>query len=59
LGAATGLQDAEAAVSGFRQVNWRRPSFWRLRLKCRVSSRKASRLARELFGTELESAGLR
>lgn len=52
LGVAVGSQDAEAAVLNFRKMRFRGPSFWRIRLRIRVSSRKASKLAQDLFGAE-------
>ena len=52
LGAATDLREAGVDLLNFRDVNRGQPSFWRTGLKIRVSGRKASRLARELFTRE-------
>ena len=47
LGQATDLQEANATAADFQDST--RRSFWRSRLKIRVSGRKASELARQLF----------
>jgi hypothetical protein len=49
LGEATDVREADASAAYFQDTNFPRPSFWRSRLKIRVSGRKAARLAHELF----------
>lgn len=49
LGEATSVREAKANAADFRDTNLARPSFWRSRLKIRVSGRKATGLAYELF----------
>jgi len=49
LGEATGVREANANAADFHDANSARPSFWRNQLKIRVSGRKATRLAYELF----------
>ena len=52
LGESTGVRETDVDVLNFRDVNLGNPSFWRTGLRIRVSGRKASRLARELFRRE-------
>jgi hypothetical protein len=52
LGESTGKRDADVDVANFHDVNTGKPSFWRTGWKIRVSGRKASRLAHELFSTK-------
>ena len=49
LGESTSLRETNADLMNFRDANLGKPSFWRTTLKIRVSGRKASRLARQLF----------
>jgi len=49
LGAATDLREANASAADFQDRNGARRSFWRSRLKIRVSGLKAIHLAHELF----------
>ncbi len=55
LGESTSLQEATVDLLNFRDVNLGRPSFWRTDLRIRVSGRKASRLAHDLFRAERET----
>lgn len=55
LGASTGLSKAGLDLLDFRHVNLGKRSFWRVILRIRVSSRKASRLAQQLFAQEIEA----
>jgi hypothetical protein len=55
LGASTGLSKAGLDLLDFRHVNLDKRSFWRIGLRIRLSSRKASRLAEELFAQEIEA----
>jgi hypothetical protein len=55
LGESTGVRDADVDVKNFHDVNSGKPSFWRTGWRVRVSGRKASRLARELFRAEREA----
>jgi hypothetical protein len=59
LGAATGLREADVDVMNFRDVNLGKPRFWRTGFKIRVSGRKASRLAHELFAAQREAGARR
>ena len=52
LGESTDLREVTVDVLNFRDVNLSRSTFWRSGWKIRVSGRKASRLARELFRAE-------
>jgi hypothetical protein len=52
LGESTGLREVGVDLLNFRAANLGKPRFWRTGLKIRVSGRKASRLAHELFGAE-------
>jgi hypothetical protein len=54
LGASSDMQDARVDLLNFRDVNLGRPNFWRTDLKLRVSSRKARRLAGQLFAERRE-----
>lgn len=49
LGEATRMQEVRADAAGFRETNLARRSFWRTTVRIRVSGRKATRLAQELF----------
>ena len=49
LGMAGDMREANSDLLDFRDVNIGNSSFWRAGLKLRVSSRKAGRVARELF----------
>lgn len=49
LGQATDFWEANASVADFQDSNAARRSFWRSRLKIRVSGRKATELARQMF----------
>ena|SRR5579872_3227279 len=49
LGAATDLREVNASAADFQDRNGARRSFWRSRLKFRVSGLKAIHLAHELF----------
>ncbi|HWW02905.1 MAG TPA: hypothetical protein VNZ64_24610 [Candidatus Acidoferrum sp.] len=53
LGASTGLSKAGLDLLDFRHVNLGKRSFWRISLRIRLSSRKASRLAQQLFAQEI------
>ena len=55
LGESTSLQEVTVDLLSFRNVNVGRPSFWRTGFRLRVSGRKASRLAHELFRAERET----
>ena len=55
LGTSTGLREAGVDLRNFRDVNLGKPSFWRTSLKIRVSGRKASKLAQQLFAEEREA----
>ena len=55
LGESTGLREINADLMNFRDVNLGQPSFWRTTLKIRVSGRKASRLAQQLFAADREA----
>ena len=54
LSVATTWREAREDVLDFRQVNARRGSFLRTALRIRVSGRKASRLAQQLFALQRE-----
>jgi hypothetical protein len=54
LGATTDWDEAKTDINNFYLVNVGKPSFARTDLRLRVSGRKASRLARELFPTNHE-----
>ncbi|MCX6930173.1 MAG: hypothetical protein NT154_44235 [Verrucomicrobia bacterium] len=54
LGESTGLREVGVDLLNFRAANIGKPSFWRTGLKIRVSGRKASKLAQELFTAEKE-----
>jgi len=49
LGAATDWREAKTDVNNFHVLNDGKPSFWREALRLRVSGRKASRMAHQLF----------
>ena len=49
LGEAVDLREANISAAGFQDANWASHNFFRTRLRIRVSGRKASELARELF----------
>jgi hypothetical protein len=49
LGEATDFREAKAHAADFQDANLARRSFWRTTLKIRVSGRKATRLAQQLF----------
>lgn len=49
LGDATDLREASVDALNFQATNAAHPRFWRTGCKIRVSGRKASRLAQELF----------
>src|SRR6266853_1154354 len=49
LGAATDLREVSVDVLNFRDVNRGNPSFLRISLRIRVSGRKATQLAHQLF----------
>lgn len=55
LGAATDLQEATVDLLNFRDTTLRNRGSWRTDLKIRVSGRKASRLAHELFAADREA----
>lgn len=55
LGESTGLREAGADLLNFRDANLGKSSFWRTGLKIRVSGRKASRLAQQLFAADREA----
>ena len=55
LGESTGVRDADVDVLNFHDVNSGNPSFWRTGWGIRVSGRKASRLAHELFRAAREA----
>jgi len=55
LGASTGLREVSADLMNFRDANLGKPSFWRTGLKIRVSGRKTSRLAQQLFAADREA----
>ena len=55
LGESTGLRETSADLMNFRDANLGKPSFWRTGLKIRVSGRKASRLAQQLFAADREA----
>jgi hypothetical protein len=50
LGAATDLREANVDALNFQSSNRAHPSLWRTGLKIRVSGRKATMLAQQLFG---------
>ncbi len=52
LGSSSGLREVDVDLLNYRDANLGKPSFWRTSLKIRVSGRKASRLARELFAKQ-------
>ena len=54
LGASTDMREVSADLMNFRDANLGRPRFWRTALKIRVSGRKASRLAQQLFAAHRE-----
>jgi len=49
LGQATDLQEANACIADFQDSNNVSRNFWRSRVKIRMSGRKATELARQLF----------
>ncbi len=49
LGAATDLREASVDALNFQEANRGYPGFWRTGLKLRVSGRKATKLAQQLF----------
>ncbi|MGH7969944.1 MAG: hypothetical protein ACREIC_14575 [Limisphaerales bacterium] len=51
LGAASDWQEAKTDVNNFHVLNDGKPSFWREALRLRVSGRKASRMAHQLFSS--------
>jgi len=53
LGAATDWQEAKTDVNNFHVLNDGKPSFWREALRLRVSGRKATKLAKQLFSEAL------
>ena len=55
LGESTGVRDADVDILNFHDVNLGNPAFWRTGCKIRVSGRRASRLARQLFRAEREA----
>ena len=55
LGESTGLREVGVDLLNFRAANLGKPSFWRTGLKIRVSGRKVSRLAQQLFAAEREA----
>ena len=55
LGESIGLRETNADLMNFRDANLGKPSFWRTGLKIRVSGRKASRLAQQLFAADREA----
>ena len=55
LGESTGLREVGVDLLNFRAANLGKPSFWRTGMKIRVSGRKASRLAQDLFAAEREA----
>jgi len=55
LGESTGVRDADVDVLNFHDVNAGKPTFWRTGCKLRVSGRRASRLAHQLFRAEREA----
>ena len=57
LGDSTSLREAVVDLLNFRDANKSNPSFWRTGLKIRVSGRKASSLAHELFGAASRPTG--
>ena len=57
LGASTSLREVEVDLLNLRDVNLGKPRFWRTGLKIRLSGRKASHLAQQLFAEKRE-AGL-
>jgi len=54
LGQSTGFREVGVDLLNFRAANLGKPSLWRTGLKIRVSGRKASRLAQQLFAAERE-----
>lgn len=52
LGATTDWKEACTDINNFYLVNVGKPSFARTNLRLRISGRKASRLARQLFPSE-------
>ena len=58
LGASTGLREVITDLMNFRDANLGQASFWRTTLKIRVSGRKASRLAQQLFAAEKDASSL-
>ena len=57
LGESTSLEEVAVDLLNFRDVNVGRPSFWRTGCKIRVSGRKASKLAHQLFRANREAEG--
>ena len=55
LGTSTGLREVSVDVANFRDANAGEQSFWRSTLRLRVSGRKASRLAQQLFAAGREA----
>ena len=49
LGEATRMQEVRADAADFREANLARRNFWRTTLRIRVSGRKATRFAQQLF----------
>ncbi len=58
VGAAASVREADVDVLNFHDVNVGKRGSWRTDFRIRVSGRKASKLARELFAVERE-AGVR
>jgi hypothetical protein len=56
LGAATDWEEAKVDINNFYLVNIGKPTLGRQDFRLRVSGRKASRLARELFPAGISSA---
>jgi len=55
LGASTGFREVSADLKNFRDANAAESSFWRATLRIRVSGRKVSRLAQQLFAADREA----
>jgi hypothetical protein len=55
LGASTGLREVGEDLRNFRHANWGKLGLWRTILKIRVSGRKASSLAQQLFAADKEA----
>ena len=56
LGESTSFREASVDLVNFRKANLGRPSFWHNTLKIRVSGRKASTLAQQLFVADREAS---